>query len=62
MRNNHRLIRIKNTIISFGGYYDRKGLDSMYEYYIPSNKWEKMKVTMPTAKYEFGCTSSFNGP
>ena len=57
----HRVVNVKNKILMFGGYCNRKLSDSIHQYDITNNKWTKLTHKMPVAMRSFGCVSILNG-
>ena len=58
--NASKLVKVGDRIISFGGYHDRQFLDCMMEYDIIKDAWKRLKIEMPRAMRDFGCTSAVN--
>ena len=58
---NHKLIKIQNKLLIFGGYDGDKYLDTVYQYDIIRNKWNKLNCKMPKRLSDFGCTPILNG-
>ena len=57
----HQLIKIQNKLLIFGGCDGNNYLDTVYQYDIITNKWNKLKCKMPKSLSLFGCTSILNG-
>ena len=56
-----QLIKMKDKLLSFGGYSGDKGyLNKIYEYDIKSNKWERSMQNMPEASIVDGVASVLN--
>ena len=57
----HRIIRVKNKILMFGGWNEYDCFTGIMQYDIAKNEWTKLKsIKMPYAVREFGCTVILN--
>ena len=57
--NGSRLVGVGNRVISFGGHWSG-WLNCMMEYDIIKDVWKRLKITMPKAMTDFGCTAAMN--
>ena len=57
----HRLVKINETVLLFGGCDHHKKLKSIYEYKIREKTWNLLPISMPTALIAFGCVKVLNG-
>ena len=55
----HRIIKIKDIVLMFGGYDDtlKKDIDDIYEYDVTTNAWSKLHIKLPVKMDGFGCTA-----
>ena len=57
----HRIVRIKDKILMFGGREPGFNIDGVHEYDINDNKWRTLQCKLPIPIDAFGCTSILNG-
>ena len=57
----HRLVKIKDSVLLFGGVFHKK-LKDIYEYKIRERTWNLLSVSMPVSGLNaFGCVEVLNG-
>ena len=57
----HKLIKIQNKLLIFGGFDGKNCLDTVYQYDMITNKWNKLNCKIPKPLCSFGCTAILNG-